>query len=108
MGEEVHLFQHGAFPGAWTFPFLKYSQIKIFFPFNVYSVYAGDFMWMQETLLDILLKLLTLGHTDLIYDGQNRACEGRLHTLYYASLCAARITNREKLLSCKAAVENGL
>lgn len=101
-GKKFICFSMDAFPGAWTFPFLKYSQIKIFFPFNVYSV------WMQATLLDILLKLLTLGYTDLIYDGQNRACEGSLHMLYYPSLYAARITNGEKLLSCKAAVENDL
>lgn len=63
---------------------------------------------MQATLLDILLKLLTLGYTDLIYDGQNRACEGSLHMLYYPSLYAARITNGEELLSCKAAVEKDL
>lgn len=63
---------------------------------------------MQETLLAILLELLTLGYTDLIYNRQNRACEGRLRMLYYASLYAARITNGEKLLSWKAAVENDL
>lgn len=89
-----------AFPGAWTFPFLKYSYIKIFFLLMCTQLACKR--------LAILLKLLTLGYTDLIYDRQNRACEGRLCMLYYASLYAARITNGEKLLSCKAAVENDL
>lgn len=102
MGEEVHLFQHGCVPGCLDISISQVQSNKDFFPFNVYSV------WMQATLLDILLKLLTLGYTDLIYDGQNRACEGSLHMLYYPSLYAARITNGEKLLSCKAAVENDL
>lgn len=65
-GKAVHFSQHDAFPGAWTSPFLKGSQPFLYIK-NVYLLISIQFGG-RRIVLDILLKLLTLGYTDLIYD----------------------------------------